>query len=50
MEPPCFNNNQRVMKKRLFGRLIVGWVATGCIFILQAAHNPTQKEKSLACF
>jgi hypothetical protein len=34
--PSCFNNNQRFWQKLLFWRQITGWVAAGCILILQA--------------
>jgi hypothetical protein len=36
VKAPCFNNNQCVVQMRLFWCLIAGWVAAGCIFILQA--------------
>jgi hypothetical protein len=38
VEVPCFNNNQRAWLKHLIWRLRLGWVAAGCMTVLQAVH------------
>jgi hypothetical protein len=44
MEVPCFNNNQQAWQKRLFWRLRLGWVAAGCILVLQAVRLSTKVD------